>query len=1564
MSVRARDSISLLSTVTVYSMLAAQRLIVDDLQANAITANNIHAELIEADIIQATQIEGQYIISDSIMTNYLTADQIQTDYLTATQIASAYASISQLYAKGIDVSDLNATVITTDILNSAVSNLGYVTAATVEAGYADIDLANVELISGEAFITEDLVTGNAYINAAYIKNLTADSLRLRGKDGLYYAINVDQGEVSADETDQDVIDEYGSFISGEAMLDRTITASKIYVDDLYAIKGQFGTAKIGGLILESGSIHTDGVTSVNDADKGFYLNSAGEMALLGHNSALKFFIDASDNNRRKLSITADEIFIGSTNVATVSSHAESAYSNGIKSTVQLWYTKSNTTAPSKPSSVVTSTSTSGNAWRVVVPTYNSSYPYYYYCFQYQYNDGTYGWSDVVRDLATEESQLQARTAAGDLANYITSNDAALTNLQSQLDGQIEAWYIDGAPNEGGSASTAYMGTKSTTPSSASASISFSGLSGEPTSFIVYTTSNLTTGSSPYKVAAVVFDGTTLHGQTITNRSNAQVTYDASSFTKTYSNGTLTITSTGAYFQAQQYRLEYSYGGTSSNIHTASVQPGSNATSITFSDLVGQPMFLSLIFKSNFGTVSGSQRVIWIADKYDGEGGFGMSMDSAARYSSSNYPTYAPSTTTVTLTTSSASAGGYFYSSGYYQLTYVLQQAASNINDPALQWTTLDLKKRHLGDLYYDINTGHSWRYLATDQEDASTYSWSPIPDSDAAAALATAQAAQTLANSKRRIFVSQPTVPYNIGDVWIDTVNGSKVIKYATVDRTTGSYTASDWSLAATAITDIVREYATNQSATTAPTTGWSTTVPTWQDGWYIWERVTTYTNGASSVGTPVCITGATGATGENGNGIASISVYYAATQLQVAPSAADITSTTIPTMGGNNKYLWKKEVVTYTDQAVPNTTTITLIAIYGDTGPAGATGNGYIYITSTHSANSSSWTGSTTQLSSITTGTQILFNLRVAPGGSNVTLNLTLSNNSTTGAKNVYFNGSTRLTNEYPISSMIPLVYNGSSWYVASPYTNTYIYDRVQHGSTVICDPASTGKGIYVYEGSGYKKLTAGDTFDINYPPLYMSVDTTGITSTGAMYDVMPNVNLTYNKSNVSLTQGKMAYIVGTVTGNIFTVDTAVFSTAPTINDGKIYIPVGILASTTTIYFQSSKELYKFDIYKGFGLIQNAAILDQKTEYSLSKNEDGVKLISNISYAFMRLAVTGEPDATSDQWDSTLDENNWYLVPEVTPSYPYLWRKEITTYSDNTTYTSVSKVFTYDSGTTQKPARYAYRYVWTATDNTPEMNDISYVTIHALTEPYTHLWQKEVIEYTDTESFPRNRYARQIYVDWSYNIPENVRDGYLWSREKIFYAIGDPLYTSPVCVSEFNKNIIERDLENLKDYAYTQTVGLITNEHTVMMQSLSSYVTKSTYESRIDTIEHAIEVNEQGISLKAEASVVDSLDATVNGEGGLVAFKQTIGKYMTFNLDGLTISASNTAVKTVIDNDSWTLQKGTTVLQKVDANDGAQFSTLTLKQLTGNSGLARLVLGALTLEIQSDNTVIGRKTG
>jgi len=246
---------------------------------------------------------------------------------------------------------------------------------------------------------------------------------------------------------------------------------------------------------------------------------------------------------------------------------------------------------------------------------------------------------------------------------------------------------------GGGGTSASVSESSVTVTSATSSISFNSLLGEPTSFVVLAGDDVATGASPYKVAMVVYDGTSDIGQTITNTNNAQVSYDGSGFSHTYSNGTLTVTATTTQFQANtSYFLAYSYGGSAANIHTADVQVGSGATSITFTGLEDKPLYWSCIFKSNFSTSSGYQRVVGVyVDSQDDE--YGLCMDSAAHYSygywSSSY-----SNGSLTITSQGTNAGGYFHQPGYYQLTYVLADASpyQKINKTYSATTTTQTEK--------------------------------------------------------------------------------------------------------------------------------------------------------------------------------------------------------------------------------------------------------------------------------------------------------------------------------------------------------------------------------------------------------------------------------------------------------------------------------------------------------------------------------------------------------------------------------------------------------------------------------------------------------------------------------------------------------------------------------------------------------------------------------------------------------------------------------------------------------------------------------------------------------
>lgn len=241
----------------------------------------------------------------------------------------------------------------------------------------------------------------------------------------------------------------------------------------------------------------------------------------------------------------------------------------------------------------------------------------------------------------------------------TSNNTYDTTL-------INSVTVNVSGGGGGGSPTVATATKTLT--SAASSIQFTGLSGDPTSFVVTSQANISTGGTV--VAGVVYDGSNVIGQTITS----QVTYDGSSFSKSYSSGTLTITSSTATFQAAEYKLVYSYDGSTSDIHTSDVQVGSGATSITFTGLSGEPMYFSCIFKSNFSTSSGYQRVIEVVN--DGTNTYGMAMDSSAKAQTSWSYSYGGGS--LTITSNGTNNGGYFHQPGYYQLTYLVDSSAPSL----------------------------------------------------------------------------------------------------------------------------------------------------------------------------------------------------------------------------------------------------------------------------------------------------------------------------------------------------------------------------------------------------------------------------------------------------------------------------------------------------------------------------------------------------------------------------------------------------------------------------------------------------------------------------------------------------------------------------------------------------------------------------------------------------------------------------------------------------------------------------------------------------------------------
>ena len=110
------------------------------------------------------------------------------------------------------------------------------------------------------------------------------------------------------------------------------------------------------------------------------------------------------------------------------------------------------------------------------------------------------------------------------------------------------------------------------------------------------------------------------------------------------------------------------------------------------------------------------------------------------------------------------------------------------NIPASQWTTKTDKDKHIGDLYYDKNTGYVYRFML----DNSVYKWIRITDEDIGAAMAAASKAQDTADGKRRVFVTQPVPPYDKGDLWCSGSSGD-ILTCMTAKASGESYATSDW---------------------------------------------------------------------------------------------------------------------------------------------------------------------------------------------------------------------------------------------------------------------------------------------------------------------------------------------------------------------------------------------------------------------------------------------------------------------------------------------------------------------------------------------------------------------------------------------------------------------------------------------------------------------------------------------------------------------------------------------------------------------------------------------------
>lgn len=308
--------------VTIKETLTAETARINNLEANKaniedLEAMNAHISNLEADMLTAEVADITYAKIDDL-------EAVSGDFYT---LQADYADFKTVTADDISantakIEHLESTMITTDNL---------------DAKYAKIDFANIgeaaiEKLFSESGIIGDLVMSDGHVTGTLVGvtikgdlieggTVVADKLVIKGEDGLFYKLNTDGVDISAEQT------EYNS-LNGSVITAKSITAEKVNVDDLVA----FG-ATIGGFNIDTDSLYSGVKSSVNNTTSGVYMDDIGQFALGNATDYLKFYKDGSN---WKLDISASSIKFGSsstsleqtiTNIQNAAEAAEEAASN-------------------------------------------------------------------------------------------------------------------------------------------------------------------------------------------------------------------------------------------------------------------------------------------------------------------------------------------------------------------------------------------------------------------------------------------------------------------------------------------------------------------------------------------------------------------------------------------------------------------------------------------------------------------------------------------------------------------------------------------------------------------------------------------------------------------------------------------------------------------------------------------------------------------------------------------------------------------------------------------------------------------------------------------------------------------------------------------------------------------------------------------------------------------------------------------------------------------------------------------------------------------------------------
>lgn len=294
-----------------------------------LTAQDANIEKIDGDVANFKETTTEKLSANEANIKKIDGDVASFKETTTAKLNANSAAIGSLDSTFANFEDATAEKFKANEASIEDLKTGKLSAKDADLKYANIDFSNIGKTAMEYFyaqsgLVKDVKIGDATITGELVgvtisgdllkgNTVVADKLVIKGSDGLYYKLNTDGMSVEKEQTD------YNS-LNGQVIRAKSITATKIDVEDLVA----FG-ATIGGFKIGQDSIYSGVKESVGNTTRGIYMDNDGQFVFGDANQYVKFY--KISEGKYKLAIAVEDLYIGSANVADAISDAKNTADN-------------------------------------------------------------------------------------------------------------------------------------------------------------------------------------------------------------------------------------------------------------------------------------------------------------------------------------------------------------------------------------------------------------------------------------------------------------------------------------------------------------------------------------------------------------------------------------------------------------------------------------------------------------------------------------------------------------------------------------------------------------------------------------------------------------------------------------------------------------------------------------------------------------------------------------------------------------------------------------------------------------------------------------------------------------------------------------------------------------------------------------------------------------------------------------------------------------------------------------------------------------------------------------